>query len=267
MCQKRTYFLPFVFALLTSISLSAQEFSLGVKAGGLVSWAAFGDKTQKDTFATRIGPGYLAGFQIGFPMKENFSLMVEAGGARKERTLLFNDKNWRNRTIYHFLDGTMLLRKGFKFEFEKNVPADWFFSLGPEVSYWFSSHGRVAVDGPGTAYRTSFTDDPTNEPNDPANPIMYYQNANRWLFSLVFGVGFKAPLLHNQKIAGELRFVSGHTFLGGRNSSSIPILGFEDTMLTNLKSVNLVVSYTFEYNVQRARTGKSTLNKKLKKNR
>lgn len=259
--------MPCILVLLISLSVGAQDFSLGVKAGGLVNWAAFGDRTQKDTFGTRPTFGYTAGFQIGFPMKENFRFLTEVGFTRKGRSLTFNGGEWQNKSVYHFAEANMLLRKSFRFEFADNVPADWFFSLGPEVAYWFSSRGKIIVDPPGTAYTAIFNTPPESVPNDPANPKMFYNNINRWLFSLVLGVGFKAPLKGNQSIATELRFVSGHTFLGGRNSTSMQILGFDDTLLTNLKSINLVATYTFDFNVQKSRKGKSTLNKKLKKSR
>lgn len=262
MYKKRSCFLPLVVVLLNSFSLAAQDFNLGVKAGVLANWASFGDKTQKDTFGTRLTYGYTAGFQIGFPMKENFRFLAEAAFTRKGRSITFNEKSWENRSIYHFAEATMLLRKSFRFELEKNIPADWFFSLGPEVAYWLDSRGRIIVNPPGSPYTAVF-----NEPPDGKLKNMYYNDINRWLFGLVVGVGFKAPLKGSQSIATELRFVSGHTFLGTRNSTSIAILGFEDTLLTNLKSINLVATYTFDFNIQKSRTGKSTLKKKLKKNR
>lgn len=250
----------FLVALFSSIITSAQNFSLGVKAGGSINWAAFGDKDQKDTFGTKPILGYSAGFQIGFPLKNDYELMLEGGFSKEGRRITFNNGSAENRSVFYFADATMLLRKNFKFQLRKNVPAQWFLTIGPEVSYWMKSSGRIIVAKPGFEYNVVF-----NKPPDGSLTNMYYNDVNRWLFGLVLGAGFKAPLKRKQHIAAELRFISGHTYLGTRNSSTIAILGFDDTMLTNLKSVNLIVTYYFDFSVKESRKGKSTLKKKLKK--
>ena len=93
---------------------------------------------------------------------------------------------------------------------------------------------------------------------------MHVKDVNRWLFGLVAGAGVKAPLLKGQHITTELRFVSGHTFLGKKDSSHIEILTFQDTMKTNLKSLCLNISYTIDLDIQEGRKGKSTLDKQMK---
>jgi hypothetical protein len=256
-----TFFILYPAVLFSTVA-SAQNFSLGVKAGGSLNWAAFGDKGQKDTFDTKMIFGYSAGFQIGFPLKNNYELLTEGGFSREGRRITFNEGKWENRSIFYFADATMLLRKNFPFQLRKNVPAQWFVTLGPEVSYWVKSKGRIIIEEPGFEYNVVF-----NKPPDGNLKNMYYNDVNRWLFGLVLGVGVKAPLKRKQHIAAELRFISGHTYLGTRNSSTIAILTFDDTMLTNLKSINLVVTYYFDFSVQESRKGKSTLKKKLKKNR
>lgn len=248
--------------LAISFSGAAQSFSLGIKAGALASWGAFGDRDQKDTFSTKLGPGYTAGFQIGFPLKNNYLFLAEAAYTKKTRRLLFNADTWENRSVYQFAEATMLLRKNFKFYLKKNVPSEWFFSIGPEISYWLTSKGKIIVNPPGFPYEGVFDKDADGNFNN-----MYYHDVNRYLFSLVVGVGFKAPMPRNQHIATELRFVSGHTHLGTKNSSHIEILGYDDTLMMNLKSINLVVTYTFDFNIQQSRKGKSTLDKKIKRKR
>jgi hypothetical protein len=262
MCNKKICLLSFLIASLISIASHGQKFTLGLKAGGLINWAGFGDKDQKDTFATKITYGYTAGFQIGFPLKKDFTFLAEGAFTRKGRSLTFNDNRWENKSVYHFAEATMLLRKSYHFQLRKNVPSEWFFVLGPEVSYWINSRGRIIVSKPGYPYAGIFDKAPDGNFNN-----MYYNDVNRYLFSLVVGIGFKAPLKSNQHICADLRFVSGHTFLGKRNSSHIEILGFEDTLLTNLKSVNLTVTYSFDFDVKESRKGKSTLKKSLKRTR
>ena len=77
------------------------------------------------------------------------------------------------------------------------------------------------------------------------------------------GVGFEAPMKRNQHISFELRFVSGHTYLGEKNSAYIEILGFEDTSLKqNLKTLQFAVAYTFDFDLKAGKKGKSTINRK-----
>jgi hypothetical protein len=269
MHQKKTGFRIFcivslVVHLFCTENAFSQKFSFGFKASGGVGWAGFGDKDQKDTFATKPILNYGAGFQIGFPLKNDFQLKLEGGYSREGRRLVFNDKLWDNRTVYNFVEAQMLLQKKFKFYLQKNVPSELFFSVGPDINYWLNSKGAIVVNKnkPGVVYDVIFEETPTADFTK-----MYYNDMNRWLFGLVLGVGFKAPLQRNSALSTEFRFVSGHTFLGKRNSSYIEILGYEDTQFTNLKSINLVLTYMWELDVKEGRKGKSTLDKKIKRNR
>jgi hypothetical protein len=260
--QKNIFLCTIFFLVLTSAY--SQKFSYGIWAGGSVNWATFSEKPQKDTFNSKAILGYSAGFLVGFPLKKNFQLITEGGYSKKGRRLTFNKGLWENRSVYHFVEATMLLRKHYKFQFRKNVPSEWFVGLGPEVSYLMNVSGRIIIDGnkPGYEYNVVFDKEPDADYHN-----MYYNNINRWLFGLVFNVGFKVPLRRNQHLATELRFVSGHTNLGKRNSSYIEILGFEDTMITNLKSLQLRFAYSFDFDVQQSRKGKSTLDKTIRRKR
>jgi hypothetical protein len=81
------------------------------------------------------------------------------------------------------------------------------------------------------------------------------------------GVGFIAPLKQNQKISAELRFTSGHTFLGNKFSASNRTLGFTDNLRSNEKVLSLTVSYILDVNVQEGRKGKSTKDKEVNRKR
>lgn len=267
--MKGHFFAFFSIVLFTSCfcdveKVYGQKFSFGFKGSAGMGWAGFGDKDQKDTFATRPVLNYGAGFQIGFPLKNEFQLKLEGGYSREGRRLLFNNKGWDNRTLYNFIEAQMLLQRKFKFYLQKNVPSEVYFSIGPDINYWLNGSGRIVVNRnkPGVEYDVIFDETPSADFNK-----MYYNDMNRWLFGLVLGVGVKAPLRKNSAISTDLRFVSGHTFLGKRNSSYIEILGYEDTQFTNLKSINLVLTYMWEVDVKEGRKGKSTLNKKLKRSR
>ena len=237
----------------------AQKFTVGVKAGFGLNWASFGSKPQKDTFATGSVYGYGGGFQIGFPLKKEFQVMIEGGYVKKGRALKFDRNRWVNRSFYNMIDANMLLRKSYKFHIAKNVPTSWFFELGPEINYVLNGYGSVTVNN-GRPYEYKIYYD---KAFDRSIDKVFYNNPNRWLFGLIGGVGFKAPLKNNHHIAIQLRFISGHTWIGKKKSSSQNgLFGYEDTLKTNIKTVSASVAYTLDFDVQQSRKGKSTLDKK-----
>jgi hypothetical protein len=261
--QIALYFLTFATIIcLSSSFVCAQKFTIGVKSGVTLNWAGFGDKVQKDTFSSRPSFGYMGGFQIGFPLKKDFQLMLEGGYARKNRTLTFDRDRWVNRTAFNMAEANMLLRKTYRFYLEKNIPSVWFFEIGPEINYVINASGRIVVnDGRPNKYTVVYNGKP-----DYTFEHMFYEDGNRWLFGLVLGVGFKAPLRNNRFITTQFRFTSGHTFLGKKGSrSEINIFGFDDTLITNIKSVSVSAAYTLDFDVQQSRKGKSTLDKKIKR--
>lgn len=254
-----------VFLTTHSSFCLGQKFSLGVKGGLLMDWAHFGDKDEKDIFSSRPAPGYQCAMLIGFPLKNNYSFFTEAGFSQKGRILKFNEDTWTNKSTYYFLDFSMVLRKSYVFQFEKNIPAKWFFNIGPEINYWLSGKGNVSVEGPGYDYTLYFDQAP-----DGSFDKMFLQDVNRWLFGLIAGVGFEAPLRNNKRLLTELRFTSGHTFLSkqeGFDPNNYPVLGFQDTQRVNLKVLSLSVAYILDLDKKQMRKGKSTKDKEIKRRR
>ena len=247
-------------AFFSSYFSYGQKYSVGVKAAPLLTWPSFGEKEAKHDFSRGIGFGYSAGLLASFPMKNGFDCFVEGGYSVLSRKLKFNNDEWTNKSVYHFADMTMLLRKSYKFKLDKNVPSFFFFNIGPDVKYWLSGRGKIVVEGKGYNYDMVF-----NKEHDGSFTTMYMNNVNRYLFGLNLGVGIKAPMLRKQYITAELRFTSGHTFLGKKDSSYIEILTFDDTMKTNLKAISINVAYTLDFDVQQSRKGKSTLDRKIKR--
>lgn len=244
----------------------AQKYSFGARVGGTVNWASFRDKDQKDTFSIKPSQGFSVSALIGFPLKNNYSVIIEGGFSQKSRIL--SDGLLENHSTYKFVDGTLLLRKAYKFSLAKNIPAEWFFNIGPEVGYWLSGKGYFTAGGPRYPYQIEFDKAPNGDMK-----YLYYNSANRMFFGLVLGVGMKAPLRNNTAISAELRFVSGHTNLGNNEYEYHPrewysqILNFNDTMRMNLKVISLSVAYTYDFDKVESRKGKSTIKKRMKKGR
>jgi hypothetical protein len=254
---------------LSPVSL-AQKFTLGVKGGGSLTWPGFGDKEAKDVFHRKLKPGYHAGIIIGFPLKDNYNLLLEGGASRKGRIITFNDDpKWENNMSMYMTDMSMMLRRSFRFMLNKNTPAEGFINIGPEINYWLNSSGFVRVtDGPKYKYDVLFAAD--SEPDVQGDYTLSLQRVNRWLFSLGIGAGIKAPLGNNRFISAELRFLSGHTFLGKADSAWMERFiwgdgGMQDTMKTNLKTVAFNIAYTLDIDLKEKNKGKSTIKKKLKK--
>jgi Outer membrane protein beta-barrel domain len=242
-----------------------QEFNLGIKAGPLFSIGSFGDKEDKDTFSSGINLGYTGGVLVGFPLGNKYSVFGEAAYSKKGRKIKFNDGEWTNIGNYKFLDLSMVLRRSFRFRLRKDVPSELFVNIGPEVAYWLSGKGTIKADGPGYDYEIVFDGAP-----DGSFDKMYIDNANRWLFGLIIGTGFEAPIRKNHNLVVEFRFVSGHTFLSNArefDKNNYPILGFEDTLRMNLKTFSVTLSYVINEDIKELRKGKSTKDKEIRRNR
>jgi hypothetical protein len=256
-------FLSFFVVTFTTVG---QKYSIGVKAGGMVSWPAWADRTIKDTLSAGLSTGYNAAMTISFPMKNQFDLVIEGGYSKKGRKVTwFDGTEWTNISTFKFIDMGMFMRKSFSFRLEKNIPATWYVNIGPEVSYWLSGAGRYSAGGDWYNYTIDFDKESSTEFDALALP-----NANRWLFGLGVGGGIIAPLMNNQTIGVELRFSYGHTYLsrtGKISNEQYPLatyFGYEDSYKCNIKSLTLSVSYSLNFDVQRSRRGKSTLDKKVK---
>lgn len=266
------FMLSCLIGSITTERCFSQQFSLGVKGGALLNWAHFGEKDERSKFDSKPIPGYTAGAVVSFPMKNRFSFIVEGGYSKKGRIVTHPENstsNWTNTAIYNMLDGSMAIRKSYPFKFKKHIPAQWFFNIGPQISYILNGRGNIKVGGPGYNYSIVYSNDSIQDYH-----YMNYINANRWLFALDIGVGCKFPLHKNQFITFELRFVSGHTYLGKKGTgisatnqghSFINILGYEDTLQTNLKSLEFSLAYVFDFDRQKRRMGKSTIGQKIKK--
>jgi hypothetical protein len=239
------------------------QFSLGICGGPNISYSAYGDRDVQKHFRPGVVAGYSLGGFVKFPLKNRYSFITEASFAQKGRTTNFND-NWNNRTTFYMVGGAMALRKSFEVKFKKNTPMNLFVGAGPAIDYILSAHGRIKVTPGGrSAYDVVFNGTPDSDfRND------YYTDANRWLFGLDLRAGGDAPLLRNQRIYIEVRFTWGQTYLGKKNSSSyLEIVGFEDDLRFNLKTLHLIAYYALDFDTKKSRMGKSSKEKEIRRRR
>jgi Outer membrane protein beta-barrel domain len=257
------YCLPTLLMLFIGLTVVhhtyAQKFAVGIKAGGTISKSDFGDNDDNDDYTNSTKLGFFGAGLVNFPLKDRFSFQTEFGYAKRGRKIEFNEGTWDNNATYRYLDGVALLRKSYPLKWSQNVKGTWFFNIGPRVSYWLSGKGTITaggffVDENGTTqiskggsydYKVKFSASP-DVVDAPDINTMYLSDVNRWLFGLDFGIGF------------EVRFTSGHTFYGDKNSAFNRTLGFNDNLRANEKILSISVDYTLNKEVREGKKGKST---------
>jgi len=250
-----------VFMAFTNQNLSAQNFSLGLKAGPNIAIGRFKDSDLRKQFNAEPVFGFTAGGIILFPLKNRYSFLSEVAYASSGKKLKFNSDEWINTARFNFIDFSMALRKSFPFQLRPDVRSNIFVNIGPKISYWLNAKGNIGAGGDPTDYDIVFEQTP-----DGNLFVNYYNNINRWLFGVDIGVGGDAPITSKQNVHVEARFSLGQTNLGKADSSStLEILGFEDDLRMNLKTFTLSATYTFDFDLRESKMGKSTKDKVVKK--
>lgn len=248
-------------AMMSVGSVNAQKFSLGVKAGPLVLWSAYGDEFDGRNIDNKLKFGYYGAGLISFPLKNNYSCVIEGGFSQKGRNVRFGGN--QNYATYNFIDAALLLRRSFKFNLGKNIPATWFANIGPHVSYWLGGKGTVgSIGNDGTKYKIQFVDSLLATHTD--FNTLYMVDANRWLFGADIGIGMTAPIKSTQRVLIELRFTWGHTFYGGLTSANYNWIEFSDrNMRTNERVISLTVAYLWDFDLKERKKGRSNKDKEV----
>jgi len=251
--------------VISSNAVHAQNFSLALKGGPSVTWTDFSDTDNdiKAKFGTKPKIGFAVGGLISFPLKNKYSFLSEAGFKQQGRRVTFNSGTWENNATYQFIDMSMALRKSFLVKIKKDVSTRAFFNVGPDIEYWLNGKGKVGTNALTADYEVVF-----DQPADANFHHNYMNDVNRWLFGMDLGAGIDANITKTQRLLVELRFTYGHTYIGKKNgSSTIDILGFEDNIKSNFKTLTLSASYFFDMDLKKSKLGKSTKDKQIKRKR
>ena len=242
---------------------SGQKFSLGVKGGPLITWSDYADDYDARNTEAKIKWGFFGAGIISFPMKDNYSCVIEAGYSKRGRNVEFEGK--KNYATYNFLDVALLLRKSFKVNLAKNVPGTMFVNVGPHISYWLGGEGTIGnMNSDGTPYKIEFVD--TFDIQEADFNTMYMVDANRWLFGADIGIGMTAPIRTTQRVLVEFRFMWGHTFYGGRTTANYSWIDFTDNnMRANERILSITAAYMFDFDSRVRKTGRSTKDKEVKR--
>lgn len=246
------------------ITYGQKKILIGIKAGATVSKNIFSDKNDNDEFTNLWKPGFLGTVLINFPLKNNFSFVAETGFSFRGRKIEFNNDSWLNNASYNFIDASMMLRKSFPINHRGTNKSAWFINVGPRVSYWLNGKGKVTGGG-NFDYKVKFDKQPDN-PTVPDFSLMYLTDINRWLFGLDIGIGVDAPIPTFQRFMFELRYTSGLTFYGEKNSAYNPTPGFIDNLRANEKLISLSITYALNRDIRGEKKRKSVKNTKPRKN-
>ncbi|MGE0589646.1 MAG: porin family protein [Cyclobacteriaceae bacterium] len=255
--------LSLAFLIVGYTPVTGQQFSLGVKAGPSITTGRFKDSDLRDKFNTRPVIGFTAGGLISFPLKGRYSFISEFAYSQSGKKIKFNNNEWTNTATFNFIDLSMALRRAYEFRLGPNIKSDVFLNVGPKISYWLGAKGKIQAAGDPTDFDIVFGETPGSDIF-----VNYYNNPNRWLFGIDFGAGINAPITSTQKVFVEVRASLGQTNLGKTDSSStMAVLGFEDDLRMNLKTLSVIASYTFDFDLKKSKMGRSTKDRSIRKER
>ncbi|ELR70629.1 hypothetical protein C900_03610 [Fulvivirga imtechensis AK7] len=248
----RILFVCTALLFLATVEVAGQKFSIGPLAGVHAYKVAFHHDEEQSLFDSTIKLGYRGGAYIEFPLENNFSWATEVSYARKGRKITYDAESITNDAAYNFFEISVLLRKKYDLTISKGVPGKFFFNVGPNINYWINGKGTLdaAVD---LDYAVKFQE---SDGNIRVNAIT---DANRWLFGLEAGAGLETRVYDTQFFQFEFRFTYGQTYLGGRDSSEIPILAFQDSLRSNYRVISFIVRYGIDIDLRNAKKGKSTI--------
>ncbi|MBL6444786.1 PorT family protein [Fulvivirga sp. 29W222] len=253
MIYKIIFFLAIATFLASSIN--AQKFSLGLAGGTHIYKVAFHHDEEESFFKSKNKLGYKLGGFIEFPLENNFSWSTEAYYSKKGRKVSYYNGAITNNADYNFYEISVLLRKGYDMAVSSKLKGELFFNIGPNVNYWSSGSGTIDANVD-LDYEVKFQEPDGNVFVNSIN------DANRWLFGLEAGVGAEIRVYDTQFFEVELRYTYGQTYLGGKDSSTIPILAFEDSLRSNYRVLSMILRYGVDIDLKNARKGKSTIKRK-----
>jgi hypothetical protein len=291
-----------------NVGKKSQKFTLGLRFGPSLTIGHFPKNlpdTVLNTHKNRVKPGFSVAGQLNFPVQQkDYWCMIELGYARAGRKVDYNIKTnqdkWQNNFTYSYLTSSLALRRAFQFHLREDLVADWYLSVGPNISYMMGAKGKITIfyppqpdpwNSPATDHSTPFdikfhnlSDSGWYKKNYNEIGVYHFNNANRFFFGVDLGIGGYAPITNRQKIYTEFRVTLGQTFIRKRDTKAIlgGVIGgvtdpanpipkpsgpgiFSDPLTTNMKTFTLSVIYTLDFDKNASRKGKSTMDKKRKK--
>jgi hypothetical protein len=257
-------YLIIVFLLLNSIHLSFGQFRIGPKLGIHPYTVSYQDHQYKDQYDPKIKFGFLAGASLNIPISKVIEIRMDPAYDLRGRKVFVNENGWTMNEIHHFIE--MPVQLIFQHEgqmkqiapFRQIGPVNWYFGIGPNMSYFLGGRGKLETQVMDNPYKISFGG------HEGDVDYISFSHANRFMWGLDFSLGMISTLANNNNLNADLKFTYGHTQIGPPNGSTMPILGFSDNLACRYQLLTLSVSYWYKIDLSRLRKGKSTMGQTIR---
>jgi hypothetical protein len=246
----------FTLSLLFISQISFGQYLVGPRLSGGILHVVEGKNAPSDVKNSTFKPVYSLGGVFNFKIKKNFSLNTELNFTRKTKTTI-DDLNSKITFNNLHVDAPILLRLQVNAQNYAFGDYQYFFEVGPELSYWLMCTGKIS----GSAADTSFTIKFKGKFKEDVSPEdeLFLTNANRFQFGLVFGTGLAIPVMTDQILILEFRYQHGQTLLGGDINSYVGGYRLRDSLYGNYRSFTISASLLFKTGLFPSKKGKSTI--------
>jgi hypothetical protein len=267
---KKAVAIPLVYFLLIQTQLSAQVIHAGIKGGFNYSWVRFEDAEYRNETTVEPVMGFNAGIVAAFKMKDRFFLHTELLYSKKGR-IVKGPFGSEDKTIYNYIELPLTYNIYFKGKLGKESTRyfKWYAGIGPNFSYWLSAKGSLANDElreyfvESLDYEVRFGERPASEVGN--SELVYYKDVKRMQLGVNIGGGILLEPRNGSKVALDIRFELGHTWLGTPESSDFVLPAtYEDNLRARNMGLRISGIYMLEFNTDKKvmNKGKSTKKKR-----
>ncbi|WP_375580074.1 outer membrane beta-barrel protein [Marivirga tractuosa] len=238
----------FFFILIYSSVAIAQynaggtQFYIGPRASINVANYTAGKNLQGVPQSNGSPIGFGGGFMYKFKVTDFISLHGELNYVKKTRSVM--DSTIETKFNNYHLDAPILFEISFPAKNKMIGKFEYFFNVGGQISYWLNGRGETSItndtENLSASYKIDFNRD-TNQSNDP-------NELNRFQYGFIFGTGLTLPSVGDNYFVIEARYYFCQTFLGGKYSTEVGDLTYEDDLRGNYQIVSLSLAYTFGLN-------------------
>jgi hypothetical protein len=260
--------LPLI-CILMSYETHSQVIHAGLKAGANYSWIRYEDSGYRDLTSVTPIVGFNAGVVASFKMKERFFLHTELIYSTKGR-VTEGELGATDKVTYQYIELPLTYNLYFKGKLRsKSIKYfKWYAGIGPNFSYWLGAKGVLSNDElreygvNELPYKVKFGPRPASDVGN--TEVVYYEDVKRMQLGVNIGGGILLEPISGNKIALDVRFELGHTWLGTTESSDFVIpVTYEDNLKARNMGLRVSAMYMLEFNVDKKvrNRGKSTKKK------
>lgn len=255
------------FCVLCVLAAQAQ-FWFGPKGGATRNDFIYQSEAYADTFLVEPSYSFEVGGVLIYQANDMFSVQTELFYERTKRSLEsteLSDVAVTSNTANSFLSVPALFRVSFN-----RGPTHYYVSGGPKVRMWLGGSGRISTDsndefveGDNVWTRLVFNDKNSNTVNE----IYAVPDANRVQYALVIGGGVYFDLYVGGRMLLDFKYAFGHSNMGFNNNPDFQLRDYTENFRYRSNTLSISLAYLFEYDVQGARKGMSTIKASNKKKR